>query len=280
MGYRNVPGSDGKKTIAPDPDTASIVAKLFEWYATGQLSLKDAAKKAFDAGLKYRRTGRPVPVSTINIILRNRLYMGEFEWKGRLYKGRHAPLVSRELWEQVQDALDGRKSKKLRRSKNDFAFSGLMTCGHCGCAMVGEIKKGRYIYYHCTGFKGKCPERYVREAVLEAKFAALLGRLTFDDEVLDWVREALRDSHTAQREDQQAAISRHQAEYDRLQSRIHAMYVDKLDGRIDAAFFDRIAADWRREQDECLRQIGRLKSADQSALFALTVEGHAMAAVR
>jgi hypothetical protein len=23
--------------------------------------------------------------------------------------------------------------------------------------MVGEIKKGRCVYYHCTGFKGKCP---------------------------------------------------------------------------------------------------------------------------
>jgi hypothetical protein len=29
------------------------------------------------------------------------------------------------------------------------AFSGLITCGHCGCAMVDEIKKGRYVYYHC-----------------------------------------------------------------------------------------------------------------------------------
>ena len=27
------------------------------------------------------------------------------------------------------------------------------------------------------------------------------------------------------------------------------MYVDKLDGRIDAAFFDRMAAQWREEQD-------------------------------
>ncbi len=266
LGYRNVPGSDGKKTIAPDLDTAPIIVQLFELYATGNLSLKEAAGKAFDAGLKYRRTGRPVPVSTIHTILRNRLYMGEFEWKGRLYKGRHTPLISRELWEQVQDALDGRKSSKLRRSKHNFAFSGLMTCGHCGCAMVGEIKKSRYVYYHCTGFKGKCPERYVREQILEAKFSALLDRLTFDDEVLDWVREALRDSHAAQRDEQHAAIARHQAEYDRLQARIHAMYVDKLDGRVDAPFFDRMAADWRREQDACLRQIERLKSADQSYL--------------
>jgi hypothetical protein len=32
---------------------------------------------------------------------------------------------------------------------------------------VGEIKKSRYVYYHCTGYKGKCPDPYVREEVLE-----------------------------------------------------------------------------------------------------------------
>ena len=266
LGYRNVPGPDGKKIIAPDVDTAPIVTQIFEWYATGRLSLKDATRQAQAAGLKYRRTSSLVPVSTVHTILRNRLYMGEFEWKGRTYKGKHTPLVSRELWERVQGVLDGRNVSKLRRSKHDFAFSGLVTCGHCGCALVGEIKKGRYVYYHCTGFKGKCPERYVREEVLEAAFSRLLGQLTFDDEVLEWVRAALHDSHAGQREEQEAAVTRHRAEYDRLQSRIHAMYVDKLDGRIDAAFFDRMSADWRREQEECLRHIERLKVADQSYL--------------
>ena len=29
-------------------------------------------------------------------------------------------------------------------------------------------------------------------------------------------------------------------EYERLQNRIHAMYVDKLDGRVDATFFDQM----------------------------------------
>jgi hypothetical protein len=32
--------------------------------------------------------------------------------------------------------------------------------------MVGEIKKRRYIYHDCTGFKGKCPGAYTREEVL------------------------------------------------------------------------------------------------------------------
>ena len=30
-----------------------------------------------------------------------------------------------------------------------------MTCGECGCKIVAEIKKKKYIYYHCTWGLGK-----------------------------------------------------------------------------------------------------------------------------
>src|SRR6266481_2776176 len=76
LGYRNIVGADGKKIIEPDPESASIISRLFEWYATGTLSLKEAAQKAKAAGHVYRRSGAPVPVSTVHATLRNRLYMG------------------------------------------------------------------------------------------------------------------------------------------------------------------------------------------------------------
>jgi len=40
--------------------------------------------------------------------------------------------------------------KKAKRGRHDFAFSGLIECARCGCAVVGEIKKQHYVYYHCT----------------------------------------------------------------------------------------------------------------------------------
>jgi site-specific DNA recombinase len=117
-----------------------------------------------------------VPVSTIHAVLRNRLYMGEIEWKGGIYAGKHESLISRDLWERAQHVLDGRHAKKHRRVKHDFAFSGLIACGHCGCSMVAEIKKDRYVYYHCTGYEGRCEEPYVLEEALEKQFSELLGR--------------------------------------------------------------------------------------------------------
>lgn len=266
LGYLNTTGPDGKKIIVPDPKKAGAITHLFGWYATGTLSVKELAKQAQRAGLCHERAGKALPQSSIHAVLRNRIYMGEFEWRGRLYKGRHQPLVPRELWERVQGILDGRNAKKPKSGKPEFAFVGLITCGHCGCAMTAEIKKGRYVYYHCSGWKGKCPEPYVREEVLSERFSALLTQLDFGEPVVDWLSSALLESHADERREHDAAITRLQTEYDRLQHRIHGIYVDKLDGKIDSAFFERMSAEWRSEQDRCLREIGWHQSADQSYL--------------
>jgi hypothetical protein len=75
-----------------------------------------------------------------------------------------------------------------------------------------EIKKQRYVYYHCTGYADKCQgnpascrRKYVPEEALEAQFTELLGRLQFDDEVLEWVRDALHASHADERRDHEEA---------------------------------------------------------------------------
>jgi hypothetical protein len=271
LGYRNITGPDGKKVIAVDPEVAPIVSKLFEWYATGQYALKEVAKNARAAGLVHRKSGNPVPTSTVHSILRNRLYTGWFEWNGKVYRGRHKPLVSVELWERVQGVMDGHHASKHRRMTHDFAFSGLIACAKCGCSVVGEIKKQKYVYYHCTGYADKCRgepascrRKYVREEVLEQQFTEMLGRLRFDDEVLEWVRQALQASHADERREHEEAIKRLHAEYDRLQHRIDAMYVDKLDGKIGVDFYDRMTGQWREEQTRCLRNIERHQEAEQS----------------
>jgi site-specific DNA recombinase len=219
LGYLNVTGPDGRKVIAVDAKNAPFIAKIFELYATGQFALRELAKTMRSKGFVYPRSGNPIPVSTLQTILRNRLYTGWFEWNGTIYQGKHEPLVSVELWERVQGMLDGRSASKHRRMSHDFAFSGLIACAQCGCSVVGEIKKQKYIYYHCTGYADKCRgepatcrRKYVREEVLEQQFTAMLGRLRFDGEVLEWVRQALQASHADERceasECDQAALGR------------------------------------------------------------------------
>src|SRR5207248_8764373 len=135
---------------------------------------------------------------------------------------------------------------------------------HCGCSIVGEIKKQRYIYYHCTGYKGRCEEPYVREEVLEQQFSDRLGQLSFDDEALEWVREALHASHADETREHEGAIERLHTEHKRLQSRLDAMYIDKLDGRVDATFYERMSTSWREEQTRCFRETERHQAANKS----------------
>jgi site-specific DNA recombinase len=266
LGYRNVIDASGRKIIEPDPMLAPIITRTFEWYSTGQYSLAEVTKMSRTEGMVFRKSKDAVPRATVHKILRNRLYTGCFDWDGKTYSGVHAPLVTTELWERVQAVLRFRHAKRHRKMKHDFAFSRLIYCGHCGCSLVGEIKKNRYVYYHCTGYKGKCPERYTREEVLEEQFANVLKSLRLDDEILGWVTEALRQSHGDAKQHHAAAISRLQGEYNRLQSRIDAMYVDKLDKRVDAAFFDRKSSEWRQEQDALLCSIEGHQSANQTYL--------------
>ncbi|MFO0688354.1 MAG: recombinase family protein [Myxococcota bacterium] len=273
LGYSNVTRPDGKKTIAPDPVLAPIVLDLFQRYSRGDISIRELTRQARADGLVFRRSGAKVPSSTVAKILRNRIYSGSFDWDGKAYAGAYEPIVSPELWERVQDVFEGRIGRKARAGKRSFAFSGLMECHACGCSIVGEIKKERYVYYHCTGYADRsrgnpstCHRKYVREEALEEQFTELLGLLKFDDEVLDWVREALKSSHEQEHRDHQEAIKRLEAESRRLEDRIHAMYVDKLDGIVDAAFYERMSNQWREEQRRCQGDIERHQNADRTYL--------------
>ena len=79
LGYLNVTGPDGRKVIAVDSDMAPFVVKLFKLYATAQYALRDLAKRMRADGFVYPRSSNPIPASTLQTILRNRLYTGWFE---------------------------------------------------------------------------------------------------------------------------------------------------------------------------------------------------------
>ncbi len=174
-------------------------------------------------------------------------------------------LITHDLFDRVQDVLDGRyQGQRETEHHGEFAFTGLLTCGHCGCALSAQLQKQRYVYYHCTGFKQKCPEPYVREEVLAEHFTAALRRLSFGEEVMELVRRALRASHGEQERYHREAIERLEAECARLQKRIDTAYLDKVDGLIDGDFFQRKAGEWREEQRVARRAILKHEEANQS----------------
>ena len=112
--------------IEPDPVEAPLVTKLFEDATDGRRTLKELSARAYDRGLRSRRTQGAISVEGIRRILKNPLYWGPFRWKGKLYQGSHEPLVSKQIFDDVQVAL--RVKGKPRRGKHSFAFTGLASC--------------------------------------------------------------------------------------------------------------------------------------------------------
>jgi site-specific DNA recombinase len=259
VGYRNADSPGGKRIIMPDPDAAGVIKELFDRFVTGRYSLDALVAELRAEGVTLR--GHKLHKSVVHQILRKRLYTGDFDFDGVTYQGTHEPLVSRECWQRVQDLLDARAENKTRKVKHQFAFTGVVHCGHCGCLFVGEIKKGRYVYYHCTGNRGKCPEPYTRQETLTAAFAGILRELVIPSPILEWLGDAVLESDRNDHAAREQAIKRWQTRCDQIQARIETMYLDKLDGRITREFFDKHSAIWHREQDGLQRKIHDIRKA-------------------
>jgi len=265
LGYINVE-CNGKRFIQPDPFVGPQIRKLFEWYATGNYSLSELTNNAHQEGFSFRKKGSKVPKSVVHKILKNPLYYGEFRWAGKIYRGVHEPLISKELFSRVQEVMDEKGRRRTGQQKHSWAFQGLLSCGHCGCALVAEIKKKKYVYYHCTGNKGKCLEKWVREEEIARRFGQAINAIKMDDDVLVWVVAALKESHAEEKKYHDDRMARLQDQYQKLQNRLDAMYEDKLDGRIDQDFYDRKSSIWKNEQDEILRKLKQHQDANRSYL--------------
>jgi DNA invertase Pin-like site-specific DNA recombinase len=187
-GYRNVLGPNGKRTIEPDPTDGPVITRLFERFAKGDVCIKMLAREFTTI------RGRRFFPAQIHSALRRRIYTGDFDFDGVTYRGTCTPLVSRDLWDRVQAILAGRTSSQSPQRKRQFMLTGLVRCGHCGCLMVGELKKGRYVYYHCTEGRGRCDDPYVREEKLVDEMTHTVQQLVIAPEALAWLEAAVSDS--------------------------------------------------------------------------------------
>jgi DNA invertase Pin-like site-specific DNA recombinase len=266
LGYKNCEAKkDGRvfKYLEVDEQRAPILQKLFRMYATGDYSLALLTKQAYEEGLRNKGGGK-VGKAAIHKILHNPIYYGAFRWYGKLYPGSHPALVSKELFNAVQEAFEAQNRPK--QTKRHFAYTGLMVCGRCGCAITAEIKKGKYIYYHCTGFKGKCGNSWVPEKVLEEQFAEIVKRIHINEDILELVKNALLSSHKEELEFHKKRIEILNGQKTKLENRLHQIYIDKIDGKVSEEFFDEMTDKWQEELSQIKEQIGRHENSDSNYL--------------
>jgi DNA invertase Pin-like site-specific DNA recombinase len=271
LGYCNVTGPNGKRVIEPDPEQAPLITKLFEWFAAGQRSLTQLTQNAADAGLVSCRTRKSVQRSRIHAVLRNPLYMGEFDWNGGRYRGAYTPLVSRELWKSVQKVLSGRATHRRNKpQRHHFTFSGLIHCGVCveenkNFLLVGEIKKGKYVYYHCEECKRLHRASYVREEQIIEAYATAFSGLEVESERLTAIINALDRSDKQCNSLPGTELALVRAELDAIQRHLDVAYDDRLAGRIDSAYFNQRAYVWRRQIELLCGRIKELEVRESSA---------------
>lgn len=81
-------------------------------------TLDELADELADRGLTSkpgRYPPRPVTVSGLQKLLRDRYYLGYVTYKGEEIPGRHEPLVTSDLFERVQRVMDARSGAGVRQ---------------------------------------------------------------------------------------------------------------------------------------------------------------------
>jgi DNA invertase Pin-like site-specific DNA recombinase len=201
-----------------DPVDGPLVARLFEEAAIGTRSLAALRDFSYRLGLRSRE-GKKLSKTALWNLLTNPYFYGVIRYNDRLYteKIQHDPLISKMLFDRVQEALGRSRKGKYRRHL--YAFGGcVMACGDCGCPITAERQKGR-VYYHCTKSRGGCPQKkWTREDVVAKQFGAIFSGLQIPQSYIDYALSKLRQSHATKVE--YAGARRH-----KLQSQVNACHV-------------------------------------------------------
>jgi len=241
VGYLNEPKL---RTIVPDPGRAPLVKEAFVLYASGQYTLTRLRETMNAKGLRSVEN-RVMSLSRYQTMLKSSFYYGVFVLHGEMHPGAHEPLVTKELFDTVQQVMTRRSKPNTLRLKY-YVYRGLLRCGECGCVITVETQKG-HNYLRCTKRrKTDCSQRYVREEKATAQMAALLASASLPDDAADWMVEQLRH------EQRETDGGRDEFRRDTLKEikRIDA----KLD-RLTAAYLDTgafSADDFRKRKEESL----------------------------
>lgn len=236
-------------TIINDPERFNLVRKMWDLMLTGNYTPPRILVIAtHEWGLKTRKfkksSNNELSKGGIYKIFTNRFYAGIIDCKdGIQYQGKHEPMITLEEYDHVQIIL-GRRGKP-RPQTHQFAFTGSIRCGECGCLYTadchtkiikstGELKT--FTYYHCTGKKKNyhCSQRKnIPAEDLELQIEKEIEKYTILPEFLQWALEGLSKKNETEIEDrskvyemQHKALAETQQELDELTKMRYRQLID------------------------------------------------------
>ncbi|OHA46940.1 MAG: hypothetical protein A3G61_04605 [Candidatus Taylorbacteria bacterium RIFCSPLOWO2_12_FULL_49_67] len=203
LGYVNK-----NKRIVPDENIAPLIKKTFEAYATGNFTLRELRDKFNELGLK-RKSGKELAVSNYQKLLKNPIYTGLMRYNGEIFEGKHEPIISKKLFDEVQEVMK-QKSKPQKADKMKFfLYRGFFHCGECGFTITADkkIKPSRreYTYYYCTKKNPNhiCSQNvFTREEKISSQINEAIQKVSLPD---DWADKMLYELENEKNEKAQSS---------------------------------------------------------------------------
>lgn len=149
----------GRSRLAPDPDEAPVVQRVFDWYVDDGEGIRRIAARLNADGVATRRGGA-WNMASVRDLLRNPVYTGLYRRLGITIAGAHPPLVPPETFRAVARRMSERRTASAStRARRDYALSGVARCGYCGARLVGAARVapggGEHRYYRCGAAQGQ-----------------------------------------------------------------------------------------------------------------------------
>jgi site-specific DNA recombinase len=283
IGYLNVreplPQGGEVRTIAVDRERAEIITWGLETYATGLYSVNDMVTLLAARGLRSRGdrrySPRPLNHSSVHKLLSNPFYAGKVVYKGKVYPGRHEPLVSEELFEQVQAVLKAHAQSGERDRKHSHYLKGSVFCDHCDHRLTFSRNKGNggvYEYFVCPlSQRQDCHATYQRmeavEAAIEDHYKTIGLSLHDRDRVMAAIEQRLAKlAATSSHE-----LSRCQDVLAGLKEQERKLMAKDYKGDISEELFSEEAARIKRERKDAEAIIARLTIRHEDLVAGLSL---------
>jgi site-specific DNA recombinase len=179
---------------AVDPIQAPLVKKAFELYATGNIGLNALTEKMYELGLRNKNS-KKISRNGLVCILKNPFNYGiiRIETTSELFAGKHKPIISKRLFDDVQDVFLGKTHKK--QIKHFYVFRKHISCVPCENVLIPERQKGN-IYYRCQ--TKNCPQKTIREELIEDELLQTFQKLKFSQTETKLINEILEEYKKSQ----------------------------------------------------------------------------------
>ncbi len=151
---------------------AELVKRCYQLFLEHNLGVELIHRRLNKEDLVSRRKGK-WSKNSVWTMLTNPVYAGYIRWDGEVIKGKHKAIISKSLFDAVQERLKEKDRYTSWVGVSPNLFIGLIFCKKCGKQFISSkpgngTKKGTYRYYACKGRKrGKCIQDYIRADVLE-----------------------------------------------------------------------------------------------------------------